>query len=314
MPAPRPILSVTIAPLSAHDRELLQTALEEVAQTVPPFTKKEQPSGEVILAGESEVHLQAICALLRHDRQINIAISPPQVIYLETILKSAAAEGKYIRQTGGSGNYGHVKIRLEPQEFGAGIEFITESHGRVIPVQYFQPITQGIREAALGGILAGHEMVDFKTTLYDGSYHEIDSNPMAFQIAAALAFKEAAKKAHPIVIEPIMAVAISVPEARSGTILRDISSRRGRIDSVERSDDQQLITALLPLAEMLRYPTNIPGLARARAAQTTHFSHYALANWPPDSDAANASVRNPRDPSPNPRREAASIDPDFDLT
>jgi elongation factor G len=306
MPAPRPILSVTIAPLSAHDRELLQTALEEVAQTVPPFTKKEQPSGEVILAGESEVHLQAICALLRHDRQINIAISPPQVIYLETILKSSEAEGKYIRQTGGSGNYGHVKIRLDPQDFGAGIEFINLIHGGVIPEQYFQPIEQGIREAAHGGILASHEVVDFKATLYDGSHHEIDSNPAAFQIAASLAFKGAAKKADPIVIEPIMTTVFTTTERGLSDKLAEISSLRGRIEDVALSQGIASIRVWMPLREILGY--------KGIGVRSPCFSHYALANWPPDSDAAKASVRNPSDPDPKPRAEAASPDPDFDWT
>jgi elongation factor G len=306
MPAPRPILSVTIAPLSAGDHARLQTALEEIAQSVPPFTKTEQPSGEVILAGESEIHLQAICELLRHGRHIDVAVSPPQVLYLETILKMSEAEGKYIRQTGGSGNYGHVKIRLEPQERGAGIAFINQIRGGVIPEQYIQPVEQGLREAARGGILAGLELVDFKAILYDGSHHEADSNPMAFQIAAALAFKEAARKAHPIVIEPIMTTVFTATENRLSDTLGEISSLRGRVEEVATTHGVTTVRALVPLREMLGY--------QGPAAHVMHFSHYALANWPPDNDAANASVRNPRGPSPPSDRESASFDSDFDWT
>ncbi|MGC2619767.1 MAG: hypothetical protein WA414_12055 [Acidobacteriaceae bacterium] len=312
MPAPRPILSVNIAPLSADDQDRLLKALDEIVQTTPPFTKREQPSGEIVLAGESEAHLQAICALLRHDRNIDIAISPPQVIYLETILKPSDAEGKYIRQTGGSGNYGHVKIRLEPQDSGAGIHFINEIHGGVIPSQYIQPIEQGVREAAREGILTGHEMTDLKVTLYDGSHHKSDSNAAAFQIAASVAMQEAATKAMPILIEPWMSVDFSVSGRHSRAILQDISARSGRIQSVEQAHAHEVIKALVPLSEMLGYPNAIPSVVLARASHTMQFSHYARVEWPPDSDAANASVRNPREPAPRPHR--AAVDPDSDWT
>lgn len=301
----RPILSVTVTAESEGDRERLTEALTECAGTPPSFTATtDSDSGVVKLRGESEEDLAAICTRLRSEYQIDIAVSPPQVLYLETILKTSEGEGKYIRQTGGRGNYGHVKIRLEPQNSGAGITFINEIHSGVIPEPYFHPIEQGIREAARGGILAGLEFVDFKATLYDGSHHEADSNPMAFHTAATLAFKEAARRAGPIVIEPIMTTAFSTIESRLSETLAEINSLRGRVEEVATTHGVTTVRALVPLCEMLGY--------QGPAAHAMHFSYYKRTNWPPGNDAANASVSNPR--NSRPKTGSSAVSPDWDWT
>jgi len=201
-------------------------------------------------------------------------VGKPQVAYRETIRKAAQAEGKYIRQTGGSGQYGHVRIRLEPNEPGKGYEFINDVVGGVIPKEFIKPVDQGIKEALEGGVLAGYEMVDVKATLYDGSYHDVDSNEMAFKIAGSMAFKEAARKASPVLLEPVMSVEVVVPEEYMGTIIGDLSSRRGRIEGLEHRAGSQVIKAMVPLAEMFGYATNMRSNTQGRATFSMHFSRY----------------------------------------
>lgn len=292
---------------SDEDSARLQSTLGEILRLDPLLeVRPALDPAAIVLAGQSESQLHSICARLRYEFHIEIDVSAPQVLYLETILKTAEAEGKYIRQTGGSGNYGHVKIRLEPRDSGAGIDFINGIRGGVIPDQFIPSIEQGIREAARCGILTGREVVAFKATLFDGSYHEMDSNPAAFVMAAAQAFKEAAKKADPSVIEPIMTTVFTARESALSDKLAEISTLRGRVEEMATNQGTVVVRALVPLREMLGY--------HGPAAQVMSFSHYVLANWPPDSDAANASVRNPSGPGPKPRAEAASVDPDFDWT
>ncbi len=197
----------------------------------------------------------------------------PQVAYRETIRKPSDAEGKYIRQTGGSGNYGHCKIKVEPNP-GLGYEFSNDIKGGTIPKEYIKPIDMGIREALEGGVLAGFPMVDIKVSLYDGSYHDVDSNEMAFKIAGSLAIKEAARKANPVLLEPVMAVSVVVPEEFMGTIIGDLNSRRGRIENVEHSGGSQVVKASVPLKEMFNYATHMRSSTQGRATYTMHFSRY----------------------------------------
>src|SRR5262249_11048400 len=191
-----------------------------------------------------------------------------------TIRKQSQAEGKYIRQTGGSGQYGHVKIRIEPNEPGKGYEFLNEVVGGTVPKEYVKPVDQGIKEAMEGGILAGYEMVDVKAILYDGSYHEVDSSEMAFKIAGSMAFKEAARKASPVLLEPVMSVEVVVPEDFAGAIMGDLSARRGRIEGMEHRAGSQVIKAIVPLAEMFGYATHMRSSTQGRATYSMHFARY----------------------------------------
>jgi elongation factor G len=201
-------------------------------------------------------------------------VGEPRVAFRETIRKPAEAEGKYIRQTGGSGNYGHAKIKIEPNEVGKGYEFSNDIKGGTIPKEYIKPIDQGIQEALEGGILAGYPMVDIKVSLYDGSYHDVDSNEMAFKIAGSMAFKEAARKASPVLLEPVMAVEVTVPEEHMGTIIGDINSRRGRIEGMEHLGGSQVIKAIVPLKEMFGYVNDIRSSTQGRASYSMQFAHY----------------------------------------
>jgi elongation factor G len=221
-----------------------------------------------------ELHLEIIVDRMMREFNVQANVGKPQVAYRETIRKHSEAEGKYIRQTGGSGQYGHVKIRIEPNEPGKGYEFVNEVVGGTVPKEYIKPVEQGIREAMEGGILAGYAMVDVKATLYDGSYHEVDSNEMAFKIAASMAFKEAARKASPVLLEPVMSVEVVVPEEFMGTIIGDLNSRRGRIEGIEHRAGSQVIKSMVPLSEMFGYATNMRSSTQGRATYSMHFSRY----------------------------------------
>jgi elongation factor G len=314
MSTPRPILFAAVAPKNDSDGALLRKVVEEIARIDPSLTRTDPVSGEATLCGQSEQHLEAIRAMILADYQIATNIGDPQVIYLETIRKASDGEGKYIRQTGGTGNYGHVKIRIEPHEPGAGSVFVSEIRGGVVPEQYLRPIEEGIRQAALGGILAGCEVIDFKVALYDGSYHEVDSNEMAFRIAGSLAFKEAARMANPVVLEPWMTVEVTAPEEQISIVIRDLSARRGRLEDVAPAAGWHVIKAVVPLAKMLGYAEDLRRLTRARASHTIQFARYEPTRFPFDADAdsAGAAVLNPR--GPRPRTDAAAADPEWDWT
>jgi elongation factor G len=201
-------------------------------------------------------------------------VGKPQVAYRETIRKPSEAEGKFIRQTGGRGQYGHVKIRLEPQQPGQGFEFVNEIAGGSVPREYIKPVEEGISEAMEGGVLAGYEMVDVKATLYDGSYHEVDSSEMAFKIAGSMAFKQAASKASPVLLEPVMSVEVVVPEDYAGNIIGDLSSRRGHIQGMEHRAGSQVIKSIVPLSEMFGYATQMRSNTQGRATFSMHFARY----------------------------------------
>lgn len=255
-----PVLSVTIHPRAAADGEKLLRAMNILVQGDSAIRiETTSAEGPTVLSGMSELHLEAICDGLLNEFDLQLEIGKPTVIYLETVRKSAEAEGKYIRQTAGAGNYAHCKLRVEPNEAGRGFEFVNGIKSGVVPMEYIKPIEQGILESLQGGVLAGYEIVDVKVTLFDGSYHDVDSNEMAFQIAGSMAFKEAARKATPVLLEPVMTLEVTVPEERMGTIIGDIHSRRGRIDSVELAGGSQVIRALVPLAELLGYGKDIGG-------------------------------------------------------
>jgi elongation factor G len=270
-----PVISVAVEPKTKADQEKMGMALSKLAQEDPTFKVHTDPdSGQTIISGMGELHLEIIVDRMMREYKVEANVGKPQVAYRETIRRKSEAEGKYIRQTGGRGQYGHAKIRLEPNEPGKGYEFINDVVGGSVPKEFIKPIDQGIKEAMEGGILAGYEMVDVKATLYDGSYHDVDSNEMAFKIAGSMAFKEAARKASPVLLEPVMAVEVVTPEDYAGVIMGDLSSRRGRIEGMEHRAGSQVIKAMVPLAEMFGYATHMRSSTQGRAEYSMHFARY----------------------------------------
>ena len=270
-----PVISVAVEPKTKADQEKMGMALSKLAQEDPTFKVHTDPdSGQTIISGMGELHLEIIIDRMMREYKVEANVGKPQVAYRETIRRASEAEGKYIRQTGGRGQYGHVKIRLEPQGAGKGYEFANEIVGGVVPKEYIKPVDQGIQEAMEGGVLAGYPVVDVKVSLYDGSYHEVDSNEMAFKIAGSMAFKEAARRASPVLLEPVMAVEVVTPEDFAGAIMGDLSSRRGRIEGMEHRAGSQVIKAIVPLAEMFGYATHMRSNTQGRAEYSMHFARY----------------------------------------
>ena len=270
-----PVISVAVEPKTKADQEKMGMALGRLAQEDPTFKVHTDPdSAQTIISGMGELHLEIIVDRMMREYKVEANVGKPQVAYRETIRKHAEAEGKYIRQTGGKGQYGHAKIHLDPQPPGLGYEFVNDVTGGSVPKEFIKPIDQGIREALEGGILAGYPMVDVKATLYDGSYHDVDSNEMAFKIAGSMAFKEAARKASPVLLEPVMAVEVVTPEDYAGVIMGDLSSRRGRIEGMEHRAGSQVIKAIVPLSEMFGYATHMRSSTQGRAEYSMHFARY----------------------------------------
>ncbi|MFZ0773497.1 MAG: elongation factor G [Candidatus Sulfotelmatobacter sp.] len=270
-----PVISVAVEPKTKADQEKMGMALGRLAQEDPTFKVHTDPdSGQTIISGMGELHLEIIVDRMMREYKVEANVGKPQVAYRETIRRHSEAEGKYIRQTGGRGQYGHAKIRLDPQPAGTGYEFVNDIVGGSVPKEFIKPIDQGIQEALEGGILAGYPMVDVKATLYDGSYHDVDSNEMAFKIAGSMAFKEAARKASPVLLEPVMQVEVVTPEDYAGVIMGDLSSRRGRIEGMEHRAGSQVIKAIVPLAEMFGYATHMRSSTQGRAEYSMHFARY----------------------------------------
>jgi elongation factor G len=272
---PDTVISVAIEPKTKADQEKMGLALSRLADEDPTFkVRTDEDSGQTIISGMGELHLEILVDRMRREYKVEANVGEPKVAFRETIRKKAEAEGRYIRQTGGSGNYGDCWIRLEPNEPGKGYEFLNEIKGGTIPKEYIKPIDQGVRGAMEMGILAGFPMVDVKVILFDGSYHEVDSNENAFKIAGSMAFKEAARKASPVLLEPVMAVEVTVPEEFMGTIIGDINSRRGRIEGMGRVAGSQVIRAIVPLKEMFGYVNDIRSSTQGRASYSMQFAHY----------------------------------------
>jgi elongation factor G len=272
---PETVISVAIEPKTKADQEKMGIALARLADEDPTFkVRTDEDSGQTIISGMGELHLEILVDRMRREHKVEANVGEPKVAFRETIRKKAEAEGKYIRQTGGSGNYGHCWLRIEPNEPGKGYEFVNDVKGGAVPKEYIKPIDQGVQGALELGILAGFPMVDVKVTLFDGSYHEVDSNEMAFKFAGSIAFKEAARKASPVLLEPVMAVEVTVPEEHMGTIIGDINSRRGRIEGMEHLAGSQVIKAIVPLKEMFGYVNDIRSSTQGRASYTMQFARY----------------------------------------
>lgn len=293
----RPILSVDISPKIDADDEKLRQVLSVIVLEDSSL-QTNTSAGQLVLSGMSELHLEAICARILREYKIRVDISEPKVMYLETIREPAEGEGKYIRQTGGAGNYGHCKVRLAPREAGEGYEFVNDIKDGAIPERFIERIEQGIRGALELGVLYGYPIIDVTATLYDGSYHDTDSNEMAFKFAGSIAAKEAARKANPVLLEPVMAVEVRVPEEYMGMIIRDINARRGRIEGLEKTTGLQVIKAAVPLAEMLGYGKSIRSWSQGRADYSMQFARYEEVPRPRDfgGDGAGVTANRPRGP------------------
>ena len=294
-------MSVALEPKTKGDKEKMGIALSKLAQEDPTFkVHTDVDSGQTIIAGMGELHLEIIVDRMMREYKVEANVGKPQVAYRETIRANAEAEGRYIRQTGGSGNYGHAKIRISPNEPGKGYEFSNDTEGGSIPKEYIKPIDQGIQEAMQRGILSGYKMVDIKVSLYDGSYHDVDSNETAFKIAGSLAFKEAARKAKPVLLEPLMAVEVTVPEEYMGTIIGDLNSRRGRIEGMEMVGGVQAIRATVPLSNLFGYATAMRGPTQDRANLSMEFKRYEACptRWNSGGDEPDARAAVPRGPRP----------------
>jgi elongation factor G len=278
MQFPEPVISLAIEPKTKADQEKLGQGLGKLQAEDPTFRVRTDPdTGQVVIAGMGELHLEIIVDRLSREFNVEASVGRPQVAYKETLTQEAEGEGRYIRQTGGRGQYGHAKIRLEPRKPGEGFEFVNEISGGSIPREYIKPIEEGIKEAMSGGILAGYPVDDVSVALYDGSYHEVDSSEMAFKIAGSMAFKDAAKRAHPVLLEPIMRVEVVVPEEYMGDVIGDLSARRGRILSMEARGGTQIVNSRVPLSEMFGYATDLRSRTQGRATYTMHFDRYEQA-------------------------------------
>ena len=275
MTFPEPVIDLAIEPLTRADQDKLGTALMKLAEEDPTFrVKTDHETGQTIISGMGELHLEIIVDRLKREFKVEANVGKPQVAYRETITGSAEVEGKYIKQTGGRGQYGHVWIRVKPNEPGKGYQFINSIVGGVIPKEYIPAVDKGIQEAMQTGVLAGYPVVDISVELFDGSYHEVDSSEMAFKIAASIAFKDACKKANPVLLEPIMDVEVVTPEDYMGDVVGDLNRRRGRILSMDQRGNARVIKAEVPLAEMFGYATDLRSFTQGRASYTMKFKHY----------------------------------------
>jgi elongation factor G len=272
---PDPVISIAIEPKSKADQEKLGISLQKLATEDPSFkVRTDEETGQTIISGMGELHLEIIVDRLLREFSVGANVGKPQVAYKETIRKAVEQQGRFIRQTGGRGQYGDVWIKLEPQAPGAGFEFVDAIKGGSIPREYIPAIGKGIKEATENGPLAGYPVVDVKATLFDGSYHDVDSSEIAFKIAGSMAFKEAARKASPVLLEPIMAVEVVVPEEFMGDVIGDLSSRRGKVLGMDTRPAAQAIDARVPLAQMFGYATDVRSMTQGRATYTMQFSHY----------------------------------------
>lgn len=275
MEFPKPVIEVAIEPKTKAGQEKMAIALQRLSEEDPTFkTYTNQETGQTIIAGMGELHLEIIVDRMMREYKVEAKVGKPQVSYRETITKPVTATGLYKRQTGGHGQYGHAVIELEPLEPGKGYEFVDKIVGGVIPREYIPSIDEGIREAAKNGVLAGFEVMDFRVTLVDGSYHEVDSSEIAFKIAGSMAFKEAVSKASPVLLEPIMAVEVNVPDEYLGDVMGNLNARRGRIEGTELRSGTQIVKATAPLAEMFGYATDLRSRTQGRGTFTMQFSHY----------------------------------------
>ncbi len=273
---PEPVIKIAVEPKTKADQEKMGVALQRLAEEDPTFrVESDEETGQVLISGMGELHLEVIVDRMKREFGVEANIGNPQVSYRETITRTAEAEHKYIKQSGGRGQYGHCSLRVEPLEAGKGYEFVDEIKGGIIPREYIPAIEKGVKEAMLSGVVAGYPMVDTKAAVFFGSYHEVDSSEIAFKMAAIFAFKEACQKAGPVLLEPIMKVEVTTPEEYMGNIIGDLSSKRGQIEEMTDRANVKLVHANVPLAEMFGYSTSLRSMSQGRANYVMEFSHYA---------------------------------------
>ena len=274
MEFPEPVISVAVEPKTKSDQEKMGLALQRLAQEDPSFrVHTDEESGQTIISGMGELHLEIIVDRMKWEFKVDASVGAPQVAYRETIRKQVEQEGKFVRQSGGRGQYGHVWLRIEPKEEG-GYEFVNGIVGGVVPKEYIPAVDKGIQEALKNGIVAGYPVVDIKVTLFDGSYHDVDSNEMAFKIAGSMGFKEGARKASPVLLEPIMGVEVETPEDYMGDVVGDLNRRRGMILGMDDNAGIKVLKAEVPLAEMFGYSTTLRSLSQGRATYSMEFKKY----------------------------------------
>ena len=276
MEFPEPVIELSLEPKTKADQDKMGLALAKLAEEDPTFkTYTNQETGQTIIAGVGELHLDIIVDRLRREFKVEAKVGAPQVAYRETIRQAAECEGKYIRQSGGRGQYGHVWIRFEPNEEGKGFEFIDATVGGSVPREYIKPTQEGLEDALDKGMIAGYPVIDIKATLFDGSYHDVDSSEMAYKIAASMALKEAGKKCKPVILEPIMNVEITAPNEYLGSVMGDVSSRRGQITDQEERGNAIIVRAMIPLSEMFGYVTDLRSFTQGRGNYSMKFDHYS---------------------------------------
>ena len=273
---PEPVISQAVEPKTKADQEKMALALGRLAQEDPSFrVKSDEESGQTIISGMGELHLEILVDRMKREFNVDANIGKPQVAYREAIKNAVEVEGKFVKQSGGKGQYGHVWLKLEPQDQGKGFEFVDAIKGGVVPKEYIPAVTKGLNEAMTSGVLAGYPVVDVKVTLFDGSYHDVDSSENSFKMASILGFKDGMRKATPIILEPIMAVEVETNEEKMGDVMGDLSSRRGVIQGMEDiSGGGKTVKAEVPLSEMFGYSTTLRSLTQGRATYTMEFKHY----------------------------------------
>lgn len=272
---PEPVIQIAIEPKTKADQEKMGIALQRLAEEDPTFrVNSDQETGQTLISGMGELHLEVLVDRMKREFKVEANVGRPQVAYREAFKSTVEQEGKYVRQSGGRGQYGHVWLKLEPNDPGAGFEFVNKIVGGKVPREYIAPVEQGVKEALEGGVMAGYPVVDSKVTLYDGSYHEVDSNEMAFKIAGSMAVREGVRQANPYLLEPVMKVEVVTPEDFMGDVIGDLNSRRGRIDSMEDRAGAKVVNGFVPLAAMFGYATELRSMTQGRAAYTMEFDHY----------------------------------------
>jgi elongation factor G len=278
MDFPDPVIEMAVEPKTKSDQEKMGIALQKLAQEDPSFrVRSDEESGQTIISGMGELHLEILVDRMRREFKVEANVGKPQVAYRETIRKTVEQEGKFVRQSGGRGQYGHVWLRIEPRERGAGYEFVNGIVGGVVPREYIPAVDKGAKEQLENGVIAGFPMVDVRITAFDGSYHDVDSNEMAFKIAASMGVKEGARKADPVLLEPMMKVEVVTPEDYMGDVIGDLNRRRGLVQGMEDGPSGKIVRAEVPLAEMFGYATDLRSQTQGRAGYSMEFSRYAEA-------------------------------------
>jgi elongation factor G len=273
---PEPVIELAVEPKTKADQDKMSIALQRLGEEDPTFrVSSDEESGQTRIAGMGELHLEVIVDRMLREFKVQANVGRPQVSYRETIRKAVKAEGRFVRQTGGKGQYGHAVLTMEPLARGSGVEFESKIVGGSVPREFFKPIEQGVREALLGGVVAGFPVIDLKATLIDGSFHEVDSSEMAFKIAGSMAAKDGVSKADPAILEPVMKVEVVAPEDFMGDVIGNLNSKRGHMDGVDERGSSRVISAHVPLAEMFGYATELRSMTQGRATYSMEFSRYS---------------------------------------